>query len=489
MSLASRPLVLMCSTPVSGHVIPMLAITGQLIARNYDVCFVSGSGYRQQAEALGAKFVPVEGYGDYYDLTSWDLDADWPEGKSHLEGPACFQHDLIHIFCKSLPSQHEAIQRALKALRTEHPQRPIFVMTESLNFGALALRLGAPGLRPDGFIAIGLNPILLTSMDHSPFGSGMLPDKTPEGRERNKIANAAQKKFFTPSQDAYAEALRSTGAEPSDEFLLDSLYTLPDRFIQMCPPSVEYHRSDAPDTLRFAGGYPATRRTASAWENPTWWEEVITKKILTGKKIVFVCQGTVAMDFNQLVIPTMEALRNRSDINIIIALGRPGATLPAHVSIPANCRVADFVPYDSILPHVDVFITTGGYGSFQRALNNGTPLIMAGTTEEKPESAARAEWAGVAVNLRTTYPSAEQLVKAVDEILGSEKYKSRALEIQAEIAGYDPVGVIAQSIEELARGASDCGENRLSSVAQPDAALQDCLKEAVHVSSVEVREM
>lgn len=76
MSLATRPLVLMCSTPVSGHIIPMLAIAGQLIARNYDVCFVSGSGYRQQAEALGVTFVPVEGYGDYYDLTSWDLDAD-----------------------------------------------------------------------------------------------------------------------------------------------------------------------------------------------------------------------------------------------------------------------------------------------------------------------------------------------------------------------------------------------------------------------------
>ncbi|CAJ0550215.1 Ff.00g101450.m01.CDS01 [Fusarium sp. VM40] len=464
MSSETQPLVLMCSTPVSGHIIPMLAIAGQLIARNYDVCFVSGSGYRQQAEALGAKFFPVEGYGDYYDLTSWDLDADCtylfgiffyalagPEGEKHLEGPACFQHDLIHIFCKSLPSQHEAIQRALKALKTEHPQRPVFVMTESLNFGALAIRLGAPGLQPDGFIAIGLNPILLTSMDHSPFGSGMLPDRTPKGRERNRVANAAQKQFFTPSQDAYTEALKSVGAEPSDEFLLDSLYTLPDRFIQMCTPSAEYHRSDAPDTLRFAGGYPATGSTTSTWEKPAWWEEVVAEKSVTGKKIVFVCQGTVAMDFNQLVIPTMEALRNRPDINILIALGRPGATLPANVSVPANCQVADFIPYDSILPHVDVFITTGGYGSFQRALNNGTPLIMAGTTEEKPESAARAEWAGVAVNLRTTYPSAEQLSQAVYEILDNDKFKKRALEIQTEISQYDPVGVIIESIEELAK--------------------------------------
>lgn len=71
-----KPLVLMCSTPVSGHIIPMLAIARQLVDRKYDVCFVSGSGYRQQAEAAGASFVPVEGYGDFYDLTSWDLDAD-----------------------------------------------------------------------------------------------------------------------------------------------------------------------------------------------------------------------------------------------------------------------------------------------------------------------------------------------------------------------------------------------------------------------------
>lgn len=66
----------MCSTPVSGHIIPMLAIAKQLVARGYEVCFVSGSGYRQQVEVIGASFVSVEGYGDFYDLTSWDLDTD-----------------------------------------------------------------------------------------------------------------------------------------------------------------------------------------------------------------------------------------------------------------------------------------------------------------------------------------------------------------------------------------------------------------------------
>lgn len=330
----------------------------------------------------------------------------------------------------------------------------MILMTESLNFGALPLTLGAPGLRPDGFIAIGLNPILLTSMDHSPFGTGMLPDSSPEGKERNKLANAVQRELFTEAQEAFRDALGRVGAslKQDGEFLLDSLYSLPHRFVQMCAPSVEYPRSDAPKTLRFAGGYPTStisQGIANMWERPPWWDEVLSKED-TKRKIVFVCQGTVAMDFNQLVVPTMTALKDRPDILVVVALGRQSITLPANLPIPSNCRVADYIPYDTLLPHVDVFVTTGGYGSFQRALNNGTPLVMAGTTEEKPETAARAEWAGVAVNLRTSWPSVEQLGGAVDEVLKDGRFRERAGEIQREIGRYDPVGVVVENIEELA---------------------------------------
>lgn len=74
MATSIKPFVLVCSTPVSGHIIPMQTIAKHLVARGYDVCFVSGSGYRQQIEAIGASFVPVEGYGDFHDLRARDLD-------------------------------------------------------------------------------------------------------------------------------------------------------------------------------------------------------------------------------------------------------------------------------------------------------------------------------------------------------------------------------------------------------------------------------
>ncbi|MCJ1393394.1 hypothetical protein MMC18_006268 [Xylographa bjoerkii] len=425
----------------------MGTIAKDLVARGYDVFFVSGSGYRSQIEAIGASFVAVKGYGDFYDLRARDLDPCWPIHQKTLHGPECFNHDLIHIFCKSLPSQHEAIQRALRMLNDKYPDRPIILITESLNFGALPLTLGAPGIHPQGLIAIGLNPILLTSIDHPPFGLGLPPDSSLEGRERNKVANEKQKRVFAQAQAAYEEALMSVGAKKPETFLLDALYVLPDRFIQMCTPSVEYRRSDAPKPLRFAGGYPKAPRELNP-TRPAWWPEVTSNKT---RKIIFVCQGTVSTDIDQLVIPALDAFKNRSDLIVVIAVGKKGATLPADVPIPSNCKVADYIPYDDLLPYCDVFVTTGGYGAFQRALNHGTPLVISATTEEKPETAMRAEWAGVAVNLRTSNPSTEQLEQAIDEILSNKKYKTRALEIQAEIATYDPVGVIVENIEELAR--------------------------------------
>ncbi|KAK8101905.1 UDP-glucosyltransferase B1 [Apiospora kogelbergensis] len=409
-----KPIVLICSTPVSGHIIPMLAIAKHLVDTGYDVCFVSGSGYRREVEALGASFVAVKGYGDFCDLTSWDLD-------------------------------QESIQKALRMLNDEHPNRPVILMTETLNFGGLPTILGAPGIRPQGSIVIGLNPILLTSVDHPPFGSGMPPDSSPESRKQNKLANEAQRKVFAPAQAAYVEALMSVGAERPEAFLLDAIYTLPDRFVQMCTPSVEYSRSDAPKTLRFAGGYPTTRQQKEP-VRPAWWNRVVLHKT---KKIVFVCQGTASMDFDQLVLPIMAAFRERTDITVVIALGRKYAALPSDARVPENCIVEEYIPYDDMLPYCDVFVTTGGYGSFQRALIHGTPLVMAGTTEAKPETAARGGWAGVGLNLQTSYPTVRQLGDAVDDVLHDAKYKRRALEIQAEMSAQDPMGVVMDTIQEL----------------------------------------
>lgn len=258
--------------------------------------------------------------------------------------------------------------------------------------------------------------------------------------------------YYAKLQAVFNDIARELGAKIDGGFCLDAPYLWPDRFLQMCPPSTQYSRSDAPKTIRFTGGLPKLPKHTETGlsEKPTWWNEVVDNP--TKKDIVFVCQGTAAMNYDDLVIPTMEAMKDRPNTLVIVVLGLRGATLDSSIPKPENVRVADYVPFDDILPHCSVFVGNGGYGGVQHSISHGTPMVVAGETEDKTEMCAISEWAGVALNLRTGKPTSEALRTGIDEVLSDPKYKKACQRIQAEIATFDPIRVIAENIDELTAG-------------------------------------
>jgi len=345
-----------------------------------------------------------------------------------------------------MPAQHETIQDALKLLKENDPGKEVVILAESTFGGVTALLLGAPGLRPAAIMRISILPLSLSSVDTAPFGLGILPDSSPEGRIRNVALNKKIQGAFGSVQALLNEVLQSLGARPSPYYILDGPHHLADRTFQSCPPSLEYPRSDAPKTLKFLGGIP--RGLPDPWtQRPEWWNEIAENK--EKKKIIGVCQGTLAINFNDLVAPTLAGLKDRKDIIVVVLIGKRGGKLPPTISAPENARVWDYIPFGEILAHADIFITNGGYGAFQHSVGCGVPLIIAGDTEEKFEISNRAEWAGVAVNLRTGKPIPKQIEGAVDEVLANPRYKIRAQEIQKEMNGYDPVGVLVDGIYEV----------------------------------------
>lgn len=204
---------------------------------------------------------------------------------------------------------------------------------------------------------------------------------------------AAGQEMFAKLQAKFDQVFADLGAESPAPFLMDAAYHLVDVHLQMCIPSVEYPRSDAPSKFRFAGGLPKAERKPYI-DTPKWWDEIVTNET---KKIIGVSQGSLAIKYSDLTIPTMEAFKDRDDILVVVALGRRGAILPDDVKIPANVRVVDYIPFDELFPHLDLYVTNGGYGAFQHGISNGIPMIIAGESEDKPETAARAEYAGVAI--------------------------------------------------------------------------------------------
>ncbi|KAK9780457.1 putative UDP-glucuronosyltransferase 2A3 [Seiridium cardinale] len=452
MATSTKPLVVLTSTPGTGHANPMKTIAKALILDGYEVTAVSSSAYRQHFEDAGCNYVAIQGYGDYADD---DRDTKWPERVLMPPGPEQFAWTVEQSFVRVIPDQLAAVQNAITTLREKYPGRPVVLLNESAFLGPLPLLKGARGAKPDGFIGVGINPISLSSKDTAPYGTGLPPPTSPAEVAQYTEMLDGLKSIFAKGQALFDDTLRDLGAEPGDGFFVDVPFLWPDRFLQMCPASMMYSRSDAPRSLKFAGGMPrlpqSTDKTLSASEKPEWLSTEIANNA-AGKDIVFVCQGTVRMDWNDIVIPTMEALKDRPNTLVVVALGKRGAKLDPSVQVPDNARVADYLPFDDILPLSSVFVGNGAYGGVRPSLAHGTPLVVAGDSEDKPEMCAIAEWIGVAVNLRTGNPTSQALRAGIDKVLSDPKYKKAAQKVQAEMKAADPIRVIAENIDEVVAG-------------------------------------
>jgi UDP:flavonoid glycosyltransferase YjiC (YdhE family) len=104
------------------------------------------------------------------------------------------------------------------------------------------------------------------------------------------------------------------------------------------------------------------------FELPSWWGEVTDKK----QPVVLVTQGTAATDAEQLIAPTLKALA-REDV-LVFAAGVKPEEVARLDGVSANARVGVFVPFKPLLPHVDVYVTNGGFGGVHHALANGVPI-------------------------------------------------------------------------------------------------------------------
>jgi hypothetical protein len=167
-----KPLVLLGCTTFYGHMVPIRVIVKDLIDRGYEVTMVSSSHYQKFVEDIGASYVPIKGYGYWYDD---DLKGRWAVRDKLNPGPEQLGHDFEQIFVNSVTSQHEAIQTALKLLTEKYPGRPIVQVNEGMFLGALPIMHGAKGIQPTGTLGIGIIPMALSSIDLPPFGPGLPP--------------------------------------------------------------------------------------------------------------------------------------------------------------------------------------------------------------------------------------------------------------------------------------------------------------------------
>ncbi|WP_315094245.1 nucleotide disphospho-sugar-binding domain-containing protein [uncultured Cellulomonas sp.] len=422
--------ILFALTPVTGHVRPALPLARALVAEGHEVVVYAGTKFAEGVLATGAKHAPiVQGR----DLDDAELDA-W----SHAHGAPApgikrLQWDVLHHFVGTVPGFLADLDEIVAA------ERPDVLVTDN---GFVAGAITARRHRLPS-VLFSVSPLAISSKDTAPFGLGLQPPRTGlDGLRYAVLGWFIERVLFREAQKAAERVVTDAGQPVPEGFFLDWVQTSATRVLHTSVPGFEYPRSDLPENVELVG--PFLPAGVDRFEPPVWWDDVVEAR-RTGRPVVLVTQGTVATDPERLIWPAIEAL---ADEDVLVV----ATTEPA--GYPENVRATPFVPFDRLLPMVDVMITNGGFGGVQQALASGVPVLVAGRTEDKAEVGARVTWSGVGLALptdRVTDATTSEAVRhGVRRLLDNPSFARRAGELAAEYAEHDGVGRAVSVITEVA---------------------------------------
>jgi MGT family glycosyltransferase len=288
---------------------------------------------------------------------------------------------------------------------------------------------------------ISIGPLGVPSRDVPPFGLALLPGKGPIIRARDRILNWISDKVILGDLNTYSNKIRRQLGLASKASFVRALFEAPTLVLQPSTPAFEYPRSDLPKNLHFIG--PILPKCDPAFSPPDWWTDLRSER-----PVILINQGTIAKNPNDLIFPAIEGLRDQNMLVVAVPVDDQGLD-----NLPQNVRAEKFIPFAHLLPFVTVMVTNGGYGSVHMALAHGVPLVVAGATEDKMEVAARVEWSGAGINLRTQYPSPEKIREAAREVLSNPTYRENAQRIQRDFSCYHAPEKAAELLGALAERA------------------------------------
>jgi MGT family glycosyltransferase len=400
----------------------MLPVAQRLVRDGHQVFFQTSDIFSAQVEAAGLQFVSLLGNANYDYHRLGELIPELRTAASPMEQTIIY---IKHVLGDRIADQYRGLQQMIAEKDID------LVMTDVLFFGELPLLLSGEPRPP--VIACG---VIAPSWTDPAFSIFTGPDSAPGGRARNIADNEKLLSLRAPGYRYMDAVLEQLGVSISGGCNVNSVYRLPDVFLQFGTEAFEYPMEDRPANLVYTG--PILHRESGA-ETPRWMAELDRSL-----PVVLVTQGTLAnFDFDQLVNPAITGLADEP----VQVVATAGGSKDGKIVSANNAIVEPYVPYELILPRTSVFVTNGGYNGVQQALSYGVPIVCYGTSEDKPLVSARVRWSGAGIALQAGASMAEQIRDAVRTILHDPSYTERARTLGAEIAKSDALQMISQTVD------------------------------------------
>jgi len=280
--------------------------------------------------------------------------------------------------------------------------------------------------------AVEVGPSLESGKDVPPNFVGMKPARNAVGRFGHRFMRATMDRMaMGDATSDFNGVLAAQGIPLIKGPLLDVPYRSSDMVFQSGVPGFAYPRREPNPKVKFVGALLPYKSTINrAFSQP--------EKLDQYKTVILISQGTVDnKEPGKLIVPALDALKE-TDALLIVATGYSKTEELRKAYPQDNIIVEDFIDFDFIHDHVDVFICNGGYGSVLLSLSKGVPLVTAGVREGKNDVNAHVDYFGVGIDLRTESPKPNDIRRAAERILSEPRWKQNAARLRDEFSNYRP---------------------------------------------------
>jgi UDP:flavonoid glycosyltransferase YjiC (YdhE family) len=419
--------ILIATMPFSGHFNPLTGVGARLLDRGHEVAWYTAPSFVHKVERLGVTAFP---YRRAIEVTDENIGELYPE-RAKLTGPNRLAFDFDKVF--AAPVRDHFLD--LREIREEYPFELLVCDSAFFASTIVARALDVP------VYAVNPGPSVHPASDIPPPFFGLRPARGPIGRVRDRIVRGlvlgSLKRGLTSFNDAFAVA-GLPAVETRDVFLIVEQSAT--RIFQAGIPETDFPRAELPPKTIYVGALLPQQAVDAPPLDP--------RIAARGGKVVVVSQGTVDnRDLSKLIAPTIEALAGGDTLVVAVTAGSGTAELRRRYPLP-SVIIEDFIDFNQLFQHADVFICNGGHGSVMLALQYRVPLLLAGTREGKNDINARLDYNGVAVDLRTERPSARRIAAGVARVLADRGLHERAREIGTILDGYDSLGLIESALAE-----------------------------------------
>lgn len=377
----------------------MQAVAQALVKQGHEVVWLTHRDHEARVRASGATFVP----------TSALLPLDEPLRQANQTGLLDGNSSRLKGRVLAQVADYRA---ALNNFQAD------LLLVDVMPHGAKALmELGEIPI----YVTLGVIPMYSSFADCPPAVSGRTPPTTWLGMIRNWVSHQLQRWIVFPltiwpivNQQRLALGLP---ALPYGERLEDFLYSQCGH-LQASTSALEFITKTNQQSfpVHFTGPL-LTRDLTPPGDIPDWFVQ-----LRFFPRVIAITQGTLATDPTSLILPSIEALAS-DQRNILVVVSPHAQEIERKFAEKNHKNVffAKWLPYHLLLSQINLLITNGGYGSITQAISSGVPLICAGQSEDKKDTAARVTYTGTGIDLETDIPSIGQIQSAVRRILDQDE--------------------------------------------------------------------